>query len=267
MKIERIKRLFKLTKSNILAIILVLGVVVIATAGGSIAYFTDDREMTNVFTIGGVYISLTEAAVKSDAMGNLIEDTDAARIHGVAIDSNENAVNNYGVLFPGKVMHKDPTITNTGNDAAWVAAKVILTDGSGDINKLYGFTNSQLIDIKDLLSGALLDETMHVGVWNGMDNVCYNENYAMVQVADATNGVYEFYFFINAALLKDESVELFDTMSIDPMFGNAEMQEMANLEITVQAFAVQTFGFESCYAAMCQAFPNHFAKVTVAPQQ
>ena len=222
MKLERIKRLFKLTKSNIFAIILVVCVAIIATAGGSIAYFTDDREMSNVFTIGGVYISLTEAAVKSDTMGNLVEDTEAARIHGVAIDSNENAIHNYGALFPGKVMHKDPTITNTGDDAAWVAAKVIITDGDGDINKLYGFPNSQLIDIKELLSGALLDETMYVGAWNGIDNVRYNDNYAMVQTADATNGVYEFYFFINAALLADESVELFDTMSIDPMFGNTE---------------------------------------------
>ena len=258
---KNMKAIFKLTKSNILAIALVVCVAVIAITGGSLAYFSDSKEMTNVFTAGNVYITLTEAAVKSDGLGNLIEDTEAPRVEGVAIDSTTGVQHNYGVLFPGKIMHKDPLITNIGEDEAWIAAKIIITDGSGDINKLFGYENHEEIDIRGLLSGALLDERIHVGVWNGMEDVCYNDNYAMVQVADAGSGVYEFYFFLNATLLTGESVEIFNTMFIDPEFSNTDMQELANLEITVQAFAVQTFGFESCYAAMCRAFPEYFGAV------
>ena len=261
---SRSKSFLKMIKSNIITVALVVLVVIIATASTSIAYFSDNKEMANVFTAGNVYISLTEAAVKGDGSGNLIEDPDSPRVEGVAIDSAEGVKHEYGTLFPGKTMHKDPTIKNTGDDPAWVAAKIIITDGSGDINKLYGYENSQMIDIKSMLGGALLGESAYVGVWNGMDNVRYNDHYAMVQVADTQNGVYEFYFFINAALVPGDEIVLFNKMTIDPEFSNTQMQELANLEITVQAFAVQTYGFESSYAAMCRAFPTYFENVAPA---
>lgn len=252
----------KLRKLHIVAIVLVLSVSMIAATGGTLAYFTDDREMTNIFTAGNVYISLTEAEVKNDGAGNLIEDTDKPRVQGVAIDSTEDVKHNYGTLYPGKIIHKDPTIKNTGGDPAWIAAKIIITDGNGDINKLYGFPNSEYIDIKLLLSGGLLGEDVHVGTWNGLHDVNYNGNYAMVQVPDAANGVYEFYFFILNQCEKDAEIELFDTMEIFPEFDSTDMKELAGLEITVQAFAVQTFGFENVYFAMTRAFPDHFGKLT-----
>ena len=261
---SKLSGLFKLTKSNIISLALIASIAMIATAGGSVAYFSDHKEMTNVFTAGNVYISLTEAAVKSDGAGNLIEDTESPRVEGVAIDSTTGVQHNYGVLFPGKVMHKDPTITNTGEESAWVAARIIISDGSGDINKLFGYENSELIDIESMLTGALLDEETHVGVWMNFENASYNDHYVMVQVADVAAGVYEFFFFINTALQKDESVVIFDTMTIDSEFSNSDMQELVNLEITVQAFAVQTFGFDSCYGAMSRAFPEYFASVISA---
>lgn len=253
---------FRLKKRNMIAMLLAALVLTVALAGGSLAYFSDNREMTNVFTAGNVYITLTEAAVKSDGKGNLIEDTESPRVEGVAIDSATDVYNNYGMLFPGKVMHKDPTITNTGDDAAWIAAKIIITDGNGDINKLYGYENYQEIDIHSIFSGGLLASTIHVGTWNGIEDVCYNDQHAMVQVADAGNGVYEFYFFIKTALEAGETVMIFDTMTVDPEFTNTDMQQLAQLEVTVQAFAVQMFGFDDCYTAMCRAFPEYFGAVS-----
>ena len=255
------KRL-KLKKLHIVAIVLVLSVAMIAAAGTTIAYFTDEREITNVFTAGHVYIELTEAAVMDDGVGNLIEDTSKPRVQGVAIDSTEDVKHNYGMLYPGKTMHKDPTIKNTGSDPAWIAAKVIVTDGSGDINKLYGFPNSEYIDLKLMLSGALLDQTVHVGTWKDHENAYYNDTYAMVQMPDAANGIYEFYIFILDQCERDEEVVLFDTMTILPEFTNSDMKELEGLEITVQAFAVQTFGFDNTYAAMLGAFPEHFGKLS-----
>ena len=252
------KRFFKLKKIHIVAIALIACVAMIVAAGGTLSYFTDTRELTNVFTAGNVYISLTEAAVKADSTGNLIEDTEAPRVQGVAIDSDEEAQHNYGMLYPGKVMHKDPTIQNTGDDPAWIAAKIIVTDGKGDINKLMGYYNSEAIDIEIILSGGLLDETVRVGTWNGIDGVCYNDRYAMVQIPSASTGTYEFYFFMNAEVLPGGVIELFDTMTVPSDFTSTDMREFAELKITVQAFAVQTYGFESCYNAMRLAFPEHF---------
>lgn len=252
----------KLRKMHIVAIVLVLCVAMIAAAGGTLAYFTDDREVTNVFTAGHVYIELTEAAVKDSGTGNLVEDPDKPRVHGVAIDSTEDIKHNYGMLYPGKTIHKDPTIQNTGEDPAWIAAKIIITDGKGDINKLYGFPNKEQIDIRLMLSGGLLSEKVHMGTWNGIAHVDHNENYAMVQVPDVAGGVYEFYFFMLNPFEKDARVEIFDTMTILPEFTNEAMKELAELEITVQAFAVQTFGFDSCYGAMTGAFPEHFGALS-----
>lgn len=255
------KRKFKLTKLNIISIAILACVgIIIAAAGGSIAFFTDAKETTNVFTAGSVYISLSEAAVKSDGAGNLIEDTAAQRITGNDIADTANIVKNeYGKIFPGQTIHKDPTIKNTGKDPAWIAAKIIISDGDGDISELYGDPVTGYICITDLLCGGLLDEQVHVGVWNQIRDVSYNDNYAMIQASDTANDRHEFYIYINSALDPDASVMLFDTLAVDPEFGNAEMRELAQLNITVQAFAVQKVGFESCYEAMHRAFPEHFS--------
>ena len=81
----------------------------------------------------------------------------------------------------------------------------------------------------------------------------------MIQSSNRADGRYEFYFIMQKPLEHGESIELFDTVVIDPVFGNLEMQEFRELKITVQAFAVQQFGFTSCLDAMSSAFSNHFS--------
>ena len=259
------KRKFKLTKLNIITVALVACVaLIVAAAGGSIAYFTDAKETTNVFTAGSVYISLTEAAVKPDALGNLIEDTSKDRIVGNDLADANVVTHDYGKLFPGQSIYKDPTITNTGKDAAWVAAKIIITDGEGDITKLIGDPQSGFINVNQLLGGGVFNNgNIHVGTWNGMTNVVYSNsensyNFAMIQASDTSSGTHEFYIYILEELAPNEAITVFDTMMINPAYGNEQMRELAQLNITVQAFAVQTFGFDSCYEAMNKAFSEHF---------
>jgi predicted ribosomally synthesized peptide with SipW-like signal peptide len=255
----------KLTRPKIFTLVLAFCVAVIAAAGGSVAYFTDTKATENVFTAGNVYIELSEAAVKADSGGNLLEDTEKDRIVGAEIGSTTPTVVDYGCLFPGQTIHKDPTIKNVGKNSAWVAAKVIITDGDGDIGRLYYSATDSDIDIRMLLRGGLLGESGRVGEWNGMTGVRYNENYAMVQASNRANGEYVFYFFMLNKLEKGESVELFDTMLVDPYFGNDEMEEFAQLKIDVEAYAVQSFGFSGCYEAMNEAFADQFAATRQTP--
>lgn len=252
---------WKQWKTVVVAFILLLSIVL---TGDTLAYFTDSKESTNVFTAGNVYITLTEAEVKADAAGNLIEDTEKDRVSGAAL-GEANVVKDYGKIYPGQTIHKDPTITNTGDDGAWIAAKIIISDGHGDIHKIMGYDGVDAVDIEMLLKGGLLDEGVRMGTWNGISNVCYNENYAMVQVANRAEGVYEFFFFMLAATEKGDEVVLFDTMEIDPIWDNAEMKELVELEIKIQAFAVQTFGFTSCFDAMKGAFSSHFVNCVANP--
>lgn len=253
----------KLKRSKILLLLIAVCLVAVI-ANTTLAYFTDSQQSEGVFTAGGVYIELSEAATKVGDGGNLVEDTESARIVGAALDAA--TVHDYGRVYPGMTIHKDPTIKNVGDDAAWIAAKIILRDGVGDIHSLYGIDGSDDLNIYDLLSGGLLTESCHVGLWNGIEDVAYNDHFAMVQKSSHQAGVYEFYIFVSAALAKDESVELFDTLTFHPMFGNEQMKEFKEFSITVQAFAVQTFGFDSCFDAMIGAFgAEHFSAVVPTP--
>lgn len=260
---NEIKEILKSPKLKIVALTLAISVIASLAVNATIAFFTDAKETETVFTAGNVYIELTEAAVKKDGTGNLIEDTESDRFYGGEINgSGASVINNYGIVFPGQSIHKDPTIKNIGLSNAWVAGKIIIDDGVGDIHRLFCYTeDSDSIDIELLLSGGLLEEHVHIGEWNGIDDVCYNENYAMIQHSNHQNGKYEFYFIMLNPLGIGESVELFDTLNIDMYFDNEEMQEFRDLKITVQAFAVQTFGFSSALEAMEGAFAEHFGNI------
>lgn len=239
----------KLIISNVLLLVAIMLLV-----GATIAYFTDSKKISSTLTSGNVKIMLSEAAVKQDTAGNLVEDNNATRVFG----GQDFSIHDYGKIYPGQTIYKDPTIQNTGDNDAWIAAKVTLKDGEGELHKIIGYDNYEGIDIEMLLIGGLLDERVHVGTWNGIENVCYNERYAMVQVPSAAEGEFEFYFFFLETFEQGHSEVLFDTLSIPAYWNNQEMKELVNLEIQIQAFGAQTSGFETCYDAMTNAFPTYF---------
>ena len=252
----------KLSKLNIISIAIVACIgLIIAAAGGTIAYFTDAKEMTNVYTAGGVFITLTEAAVKPDGQGNYVVDPNE-RVSGKDLANTDPTINNYGYVYPGMTIHKDPTIENVGFDSIWVAAKVIIDDGEGDLGQIYGDADNEYY-IHDLFTGGAIEPVegkIHFGTWNGIANVLYDTDntYAIAQKVNTTTGNHEFFIFILQPLAKNESVTVFDTMLIDPELDNTNLQHFANLKITVQAFGVQKFGFSDCYKAMVAAFGTHF---------
>ena len=99
----KLSRKFLLTLTC--AVLLVVG-----TALGTLAYFTDSDVATNTFTVGKVDITLDEAAVNAD--GTPI--ADAARV----------TKNEYH-LIPGGTYTKDPTIHVSADSAnCWVYVKV-----------------------------------------------------------------------------------------------------------------------------------------------
>jgi len=67
----------KLIVSNTLLIVAVLLLV-----GTTIAYFSEQKSITNTMTSGNVSIKLSEAQVKPDEFGNLVLDNDKPRVFG-----------------------------------------------------------------------------------------------------------------------------------------------------------------------------------------
>lgn len=231
-------------------------------AGTTFAYFTDTQTISNTITAGNVKIQLTEAAVKEEK-GHLVEDPSKDRIMG----SEDVTINEYGKVYPGMKIFKDPTITNVGDDAAWVAAKITVSDEGKGLDDIIGYPTIAGIDLKVILSGGLLDEEANMGEWNGIPNVRYNADYAIIQKANHAAGVYEFYVFILHTLQPDHSVTLFDQFEMPADWTSSDLQNLSELTIHVQAYGVQLFDMESCYQAMTTAFANEFAfPASLAPE-
>ena len=241
---------FNLYMSGILLVALVLMFV-----GITVAYFTDTKKSAATMTSGNVEIMLSESAVIQDASGNWVKDPNKHRNFDKVEDVT---VHNYGRIYPGMSVYKDPTVTNTGDMPEWVAVKVTLTDGAGDLHKVIGYPGYSECDIERLLTGGLLEEKVEVEDWNGFEDVCINDRYAMIQVADKAEGKYEFYFLMLQPVAVGESVTVFEQVVFDLMWNNEHMQELAELELHVQAYGVQTFQLADCLQAMTAAFPDHF---------
>jgi predicted ribosomally synthesized peptide with SipW-like signal peptide len=97
-------------KKSILMAAIAVMLVAVLVVGGTLAYFTDTKSATNTFTVGDVKIKLDESNV-NDPNGN-------------RVTSNE-----YTGVFPGIQYKKDPVVTNTGKNGAYVRAVVTIENG------------------------------------------------------------------------------------------------------------------------------------------
>lgn len=87
-------------KKKIIALCLVIALAATAVIGGTLAYFTDNEEATNTFTVGNVNITLTEPNWEGTGSQDAPE------------------------VYPGEPLAKDPTVTNTGANPCFVRIKV-----------------------------------------------------------------------------------------------------------------------------------------------
>lgn len=103
-------------RKKILTLVLAAVIAAVAIAGASVAYFTDTKTAQNAFTMGNVKITLDEAPVDEN---------------GRAIDGDRVIGNEYGIdaVYPGAVLDKDPTVHNTGKNAAYIRAVVTVENG------------------------------------------------------------------------------------------------------------------------------------------
>lgn len=110
-------------KKKILALALVVVLAVTAVTGATLAYFTDEKEAVNTFTVGNVEIELTEPEWNETGK---IEAEDA---------------------YPGEALAKDPTVENTGANPCFVRISVTNLDQFG--------ANSPIIYRTDYEDGKL----------------------------------------------------------------------------------------------------------------
>lgn len=226
-------------KKRILTVALVVALLATCFAG-TYAYLTDTKAVKNTFTAGNVYITLDEAKV--DGTGRTTETQDYK-------------------LFPAMTITKDPTITLVeGSEDAWVAAKVTVSAqkvGEKGLLDLIGIPGTNMINVNAVAFGGLLAKTPAAKEnWNGLALVHETDDCVIYQKA-GTN-TWTLYIFMKNVQKAETKTVLFDTLTIPAKWNNAEMAVINTLEINVQAYAVQAYGFENCYHAMTTAFANEF---------
>lgn len=234
-------------KKKIFAIALAASIAVLAIAGTSMAYFTDTKQYTNVFTAGKVDITLTEAVAAKNATTGNIEIADV----NDRISFNADTV--YNPLFPQQKIAKDPTIKNIGTEEAYFGAIITITNVAptegvtvGDVKKvLYANTAAENSEYK---------QTSVANFIKGLPEA----DKATVTIKETDAG-FVIYVVYNGKYAKDASATVFTGIEIPSNWDNKEMAQVNGLKVNVQAYAVQTAGMtEGSLKALQAAFVEEF---------
>jgi len=215
---------------KILVWLLVVTLTATAAIGGTLAYFTDRDSEANVFTVGNVEIDLEE-------------------------DFDQGAT-----LIPGVNIEKKPTITNTGANDAWVWAEIAIPSE----------LNSTASAAKNIIHFNMSKESVVDGQWNWWNGEDYNEGAYLITEKEIDGVMYDVYTVQYETPLKPGEttanpviykVYMDSHVDIDPDGNwawvedgqvtsiNWNSETNGNPVIYVSAYAMQTEGFDTVYAA------------------
>ena len=205
-------------KKKILVACLCVALAVLTIAGTTLAYLTSKDTVTNTFTVGKVEIKLDEA--KANADGTLVPNADRVK------------ANSYK-LIPGHTYNKDPMVTVLkGSESSYIKMTV---------------TFSKAAELDDIFKPNGADLT---SIFNGYDstNWIYKGN---TEDTTANTRTYEFWYKeAVAAPTADVALDaLFDQIKAPDSLTNSDLNNLKDLKITVNAYAIQADGFATAEAA------------------
>ena len=207
-------------------------VCIVALIGvGTLAYFQDYKEMTNMFAVAG-------ADDPNNPNGNMsATDLFSIKLYETKYDEQTNSVvaneitetgNTYDDLLPNTVVAKDPTVENTGKYAAWVRMKVTMTNA----NNWKAALEKHGLDIQSVIQG-----------------VDGNKWYNITQQYDpAGSGTLMLTFYLREALpaeddastaIQDDAATLFTAIKIPAELEVSDLANLASFHIKVRAEAIQ----------------------------
>lgn len=207
-------------------------VCVVALIGfGTLAYFQDYQEMTNMFAVAG-------AEDPSNPNGTMsTTDLFSIKLYETRYDEQTDSVvaseitetgNTYDDLLPNTVVTKDPTVENTGKYDAWIRMKVTLTNANNWKTALakHGLTLTDVIQ--------------------GVDGSKWQ---SVPQQYDLTgSGTLVLTFYLREALpaeddaataAKEDAATLFTSIKIPAELEVADLANLASFHIKVRAEAIQ----------------------------
>lgn len=199
---------------KILAMVMALALTAALAVGGTLAYLTSSKTVTNTFTVGKVDIKLDEAAANSD--GSLVENAERVQ------------ANSYK-LMPGHTYNKDPMVT-------------VLKDSEESYVKMtVTFTKAAALDAIFAPDGGA-DLT---SIFNGYNstNWLYKGN---TEDTEKDTRTYEFWYkqTVAAPTADVKLPALFTSITVPGSITNAQLATIEGMTITVNAYAIQADGFK-----------------------
>jgi predicted ribosomally synthesized peptide with SipW-like signal peptide len=172
--------------------------------GGVVAYFTASQTITNTFTIGNIQISLTEP-------------------NWVTTDSDNNGVPDAAQgKMPGQTVAKNPTITNIGDNAAFVFAEV-------------------QVPCTDDGSLELFTYTVNTGWYTMSNGSCASSGGQMVATKRYAYGTSS----AMTSVAKQGTAVLFNEVVVNGSITGSEAGISGNKQVIVTAYAIQADGLGS----------------------
>ena len=198
---------------------------VAASVFGTMAYLTSTDTVTNTFTVGKVNITLDEAKVNTD---------------GMPVTPAERVKKNSYKLLPGHTYTKDPTVTvKAGSESSYVKMTVTFSNAK-ELDAIFAPTGADLISI---FKGY--DSTEWIAKGNTKDTT-------------ANARTYEFWYkdAVGAPTADVALDALFDSITVPGTITGEQLATIADMTITVNAYAIQADGFANATAAWEAFTPN-----------
>ena len=217
-KYENRKRRTVSSRTFIMLLALCAVLLVAATAMGTMAYLTSTDEVVNTFTAGKVAIKLDETKVDQN---------------GVAVTPAERVKANTYKLVPGHTYTKDPTVTLLkGSEPSYIKMTVTFSKAK-ELDAIFAPTGAELTDI-----------------FNGYDKDVWLYKGDTKNETDNTR-TYEFWYSATVNTVNgDTSLDaLFDSITVPGTITNEQLATIADMTITVNAYAIQFDGFTTPEAA------------------
>lgn len=191
-----------MSKGKGLAALTAVLICAVTVIGGTLAYFTAQDTAVNTFTVGAVDIDLSEP-------------------HWNAEEKH--------IISPGAWIAKDPTVRNTGVNAAYIRVRLV-------------FSN---FDVMQNIFGSSFAQASENGVIVGFDNHLWT-----IQKEYDEGDKHIVVLLLNTALAEESEAVVFTGLNI-PSELNEELKPIMgqNVTLTAEADAIQADGFESAAEA------------------
>ena len=192
-------------KKNLLSFTAAVALVGVIGVGATLAYFTDNQEVSNIITVGHVDIMLTENNV------TLGKDENGKRVW--IQDKSVEGITEEGIIFqgalPGDTIPKNPTVTiKDDSEDAYIRVKLDFVPTSDN-----GIDEDSL----KILADRLYADIVEAGVWN-------------------RNGGYLYY---PTRLTATDAVTVFEQVKIPGSWDNVTADKSFTINITAEAIQAE----------------------------